>query len=111
MDVIYRHQPASVADVHAALEDAPSYSAVRALINTLVDKGHLVHEREGRRYLYRATLPAEEARASALRRLIDTFFAGSARDAAVALVAETDLQEAELDALQVAIEQARREGR
>ncbi len=72
MDVVYRLREASVGDVHERLPDAPSYSAVRALMNTLTEKGHLAWRLEGRRYLYAATVPAEEARVSALRRMVAT---------------------------------------
>ena len=111
MDVVYRLGRASVSDIHAVLPDAPSYSAVRALLGTLVDKGHLTHDREGQRYVYEPTVPAEEASVSALQRVVATFFGGSAADAAVALVADAALAPAELAALEPAIAQARTAGR
>ena len=111
MDLVYRLGRASVSEVHQALSDAPSYSAVRALMGTLVDKGHLAHERDGRRYLYTPTVPAEEARVSALHRVITTFFGGSPVQAALALVSDAELDPDELAALEAAIAQARSEGR
>lgn len=111
MDIVYRLGSASVGDIHAELPDPPSYSAVRALVATLEGKGRLRHEEVGRRYVYHPTVPAESARESALERVVSTFFAGSAGRAALALVAESDLDEAELDALEAAIRKARQEGR
>lgn len=111
MDLVYRLERVSVSDVHESLPDAPSYSAVRALMGTLVDKGHLTHERDGRRYVYRPTVPVNEARASAMKRVITTFFGGSGVDAALALVAGGELDADELSALEQAIEQARKDGR
>lgn len=111
MDLVYRLGRAAVADVHEGLPDAPSYSAVRALMGTLVDKGHLAHERDGRRYLYSPTVPAERASASALKRVVRTFFEGSAVQAALALVTDGELDADELEALEQAIAQAREEGR
>ncbi|MEZ4316252.1 MAG: BlaI/MecI/CopY family transcriptional regulator [Myxococcota bacterium] len=111
MDLVYRLERVSVADVHEALPDAPTYSAVRALMGTLVDKGQLTTQRDGRRYLYVPTVPADEARSSALQRVVTTFFSGSPLEAALALVSEASLDAAELATLEDAIAKAREEGR
>ena len=111
MDLVYRLGRASVNDVRDGMADPPSYSGVRALMGTLVDKGHLVTERDGRRYLYRPTVPADQARASALRRVVTSFFGGSAAEAALALVSDGALEADELEALEAAIAEARGEGR
>jgi predicted transcriptional regulator len=111
MDLVYRLGQASVADVHEALPDAPSYSAVRALMGTLVDKGHLVQARDGKRYVYSPTVPAEAASASALGRVVRTFFGGSPAQAALALVSGAELDDDELAALERAIAAAREGGR
>jgi len=112
MDLVYRlGRGAAVAEVRDALPDPPSYSAVRALMGTLVDKGHLAYEREGRRYLYTPTVPATRARSSALQRVVTNFFGGSRIQAALALVSDTELEDGELEALEAAIAQARAEGR
>ncbi len=111
MDLVYRLERVSVSDVHEALPDAPSYSAVRALMGTLVDKGHLTHERDGRRYIYAPTVPVDEASQSALKRVVRTFFGGSTAEAALALVSDGELDADELEALQQAIAKARTDGR
>lgn len=111
MDIVYRLERVAVSDVLDALPDPPSYSAVRATMNTLVEKGQLAPERDGRRYLYRPTVPASQARATALERLVRSFFGGSPARAAVALVSGADLDEEELAALEAAIAQAREDGR
>lgn len=111
MDIVYRRGRASVTDVHLELPDPPSYSAVRALLGTLQQKGHLAHEREGKKYVYRPIVAADAARLSALRRVVATFFDGSPVRAALALVSEADLGPDELEALEAAIQQAREEGR
>ena len=111
MDPVYRLERASVGDVHEAMVDAPSYSAVRALMGTLVEKGHLDQQRDGRRYLYSPSVPVEKASASALERVVRTFFGGSAADAALALVSEGGLDKGELEALEAAIARAREAGR
>jgi BlaI family penicillinase repressor len=111
MDIVYRRGRASVAEVHGELPDAPSYSAVRALIATLHQKGHLAHEREGKKYVYRPIVAADAARRSALMRVVATFFDGSPVQAALALMSEAHLDPDELEALEAAIQQARDEGR
>ena len=111
MDLVYRLGAASVTDVMDGLPDPPSYSAVRALMGTLTEKGHLLYARDGRRYVYRPAVDAGEASTSALRRVVTTFFAGSPLQAALALVSDAQLSAAELEALEAAIAKAREDGR
>jgi predicted transcriptional regulator len=111
MDVLYRLGEAAVADVRAQMVDPPSYSAVRALFATLEAKGHLTHRADGLRYVYAPTVPPERAARSALDRVVNAFFAGSATHAAVALLAETKLDDDAVAALEALIQQARERGR
>ncbi len=110
MDIIYRLGRASGADVREAMDDAPSYSAVRALLAILVVKGHVKHRREGARYVYEATEPKRRAQRNALRHLVDTFFAGSREDALAALLSlpRGSRDQAELDRLAEQIQRARK---
>ncbi|MEZ4415897.1 MAG: BlaI/MecI/CopY family transcriptional regulator [Gemmatimonadota bacterium] len=113
MDIVYRHREVAVSDVLDELPDPPSYSAVRALMRVLEDKGHLQHRQDGPRYLYRATVPRTQARERALKRVLDTFFEGSTEKAVAALLDRTagSLEAEELERLSALIERARREGR
>ncbi|MCZ6725908.1 MAG: BlaI/MecI/CopY family transcriptional regulator [Acidobacteria bacterium] len=113
MDVIYALGEASAAVVREQLTDAPSYSAVRALLRILEDKGHLRHHRDGNRYVFSPTVPPERARETALRHVLRTFFGGSPADAMAALLEfeDLDLDSADYERLAAKIEQARREGR
>lgn len=113
MDVIYRSGRATAAEVMASLADPPGYSAVRALLRVLEEKGHLRHEEDGPRYVFLPTIPRERARQSALRRLVHTFFDGSTEQAVAALLdlSSTRLSDAELDRLRDLIADARKEGR
>ena len=86
MDVLYERREASAGEVHAALPDAPSYSAVRALLRKLLDKGHATYREDGARYVYRPVLGRAKARRSALDRVVNTFFGGSAVDAVTGLL-------------------------
>jgi predicted transcriptional regulator len=88
LDVLYARRRATAADIHAALPDPPTYSSVRALLRVLEDKGHVRHEADGPRYVFRPIVPASRARRSALRHLLQTFFNGSPGDAVVALLDE-----------------------
>ena len=113
MDVLFREGRATVAEVLAGLPDPPSYSAVRALLRVLDDKGHVRHEENGRAYVYRPTVTRETARRSALKHLLNTFFDGSAEQAVAALLdlSEPQLSPAELGRLVGQIERAKNEGR
>jgi len=94
MEIVYRKGNATAADVHDEMPDRPSYSAVRALLRVLEEKGQLRHRQEGPRYVFSPTVPRDRARKSALQRLVGTFFAGSVTDAVAALL---DLESARLD--------------
>jgi predicted transcriptional regulator len=78
MDVRYARGSATAAEIRDALPDAPSYSAVRALLRILEENGHARHEHQGPRYVYFPQVSRERARRSALKRLVSTFFGGSA---------------------------------
>jgi BlaI family transcriptional regulator, penicillinase repressor len=111
MDVIYARGQATAAEVTAALPDPPSYSAVRALLRILEQKGHLRHQQDGPRYVFLPTVSRDRARRSALRNLVKTFFDGSTAQAAAALIDQGQLSAAEFDRLAEAIDKARRENR
>lgn len=109
MDVIYRLGRASAAEIHQALPDRPSYSAVRAKLRVLEEKGQVRHVEESLRYVYLPTTPREFARGAALSHLVRTFFAGSVEDAVTALLdsAAGELTPEELDRLWKRLEQAK----
>ena len=86
MDVIFARGEATAADVHAALPEPPSYSAVRAMLRILEDKGAIKHREDGPRYIYLPTESREKASRSALKRVVQTFFDGSLANAVAALV-------------------------
>jgi predicted transcriptional regulator len=113
MDIMYQRGSPSAAEVQRDLPDPPSYSAVRAMLRLLEEKGHLRHRQEGPRYVYDPTVPRDRARRSATRRLLDTFFEGSTAQAVATLLDEStsDLSDEELAKLADLIDKARREGR
>ena len=113
MDVIYREGQATATEVLAAMPDPPSYSAVRAMLRVLENKGHLRHVPDGTRYVYRPTLTRDRAGKPALENVLETFFDGSTEKAVAALLdlSRSELSPEELDRLSELIEQARTEGR
>ncbi|MEM6645196.1 MAG: BlaI/MecI/CopY family transcriptional regulator [Bacteroidota bacterium] len=112
MDVLYKEGRATAAAVLDAIPDPPSYSAVRALLRILVEKGHVYHEQEGPRYVYLPTVSRERAKKSAMRRVLDTFFEGSTTQAVAALLdMDEDVSSDELSRLEKMINEAKREGR
>jgi predicted transcriptional regulator len=86
MEIVFRKGSATAAEVHGEMVAAPSYSAVRALLRVLEEKGHLRHRQDGPRYVYSPTVPRDRARKSALQRMLGTFFGGSVTDAVAALL-------------------------
>jgi BlaI family transcriptional regulator, penicillinase repressor len=113
MDVIYELKEATATQVLERLPSPPSYSAVRALLRVLEQKGHLTHRQDGPRYVFAPTLPRERARRSALRHLLKTFFDNSAEDAVAALldISEDNLSPEDLRRLADLIKKAQEEGR
>ena len=112
MDVIYRHGKVTAAEVLAELPDPPSYSAVRAMLRLLEEKGHVRHEQDGPRYVYTPTVNRDKARRSALRHLVRTFFDGSTEDAVAALLQnDAGMRDEELERLSQLIDAAKKEGR
>ena len=111
MDSVYRRGSATAAEVLEDLPEPPSYSAVRAMLRKLQDKGYLVSAQDGPRYLYSAVIPRDEARESALQRLVRTFFDGSRTQAVAALLDpdEGPLSAAEVEELEALIRKNRGE--
>ncbi len=113
MDAIYARGKATAAEVLQDLPDPPSYSAVRAMLVKLEAKGHVRHIQDGPRYLYLPTVPREQARATAMERLVRTFFEGSVSKTVAALLdrGATELTDEELERLSEMIDRARQGGR
>ncbi len=113
MDIIYQFGQATAAEVLENLPDPPSYSAVRAMLKILEDKGHLRHKQQGPRYVFLPKVSREKAKRSAVKHLLQTFFDGSAESAVATLldVSRSDLSNADLDRLNSLISQAKKEGR
>lgn len=103
----------TAAEVRARMSDPPGYSAVRALLRILEEKGHVRHEERGPRYVFWPVVSRAVARRSALNALVETFFGGSAEEAVAALldVSRETLSPTELDRLAGLIDNARQEGR
>ena len=112
LDILYQRGRATAAEVQTALPEPPSYSAVRALLRILEEKGHVRHEQDGPRYVYLPTVARGNARRSAMRHMLQTFFDGSAEQAISALLDDSSakLSPAELDRLARMIDSARKSG-
>jgi BlaI family penicillinase repressor len=113
MDILYRRGRATAAEVLDGLPDPPSYSAVRAMLRILEQKGHIRHEEDGRAYVFMPITRRTDARQSALSHLLKTFFDNSAEQAVAALLAikAEKMSEEELDRMSTLIDNAKREGR
>jgi len=113
MDIIYRLGRASAQDVLDNLAAPPSYSAVRALLRLLEERGHVKHVEDGARYVYLPAVSRAEARRKALSHVVATFFGGSIEQAMLTLVesSRSGLSQEELERLAQIVEQARKEGK
>ena len=113
MNIIFAKGRATASEVMEEMPEPPSYSAVRATLRVLEQKGHLKHQHDGTRYVYIPTVNREKARVSALDQLLATFFDGSAANVVATLIERQKgkLSDDELDHLATLIEQARKEGR
>lgn len=112
MDILYERGAATAAEVLEGLPDPPSYSAVRAALRILEEKGHVTHQRRGQRYVFSPVVSRRQAQKRATQRLLRTFFDGSRAQAVAALLGDArDLDQDDLDRIAALIEQAREEGR
>ena len=113
MDIVYRLGSVTAADVRSNLADAPGYSAVRALLRILEEKGHLCHREDGPRYVYSPVVSRPAAQKSALKQIVRTFFDGSASQAVAALIdmSARELSDSDLKRLENMVSEARRGGK
>ena len=113
MDALYKLEAATVGEVMDLMADPPSYSAVRATMRVLEEKGHVTHRQDGPRYLYVPTVPRDKAQSTALQHLVGTFFGGSVEQAVMALLSmpETRMKDADLSKLAEKVREAEKEGR
>ena len=111
MDILYRRGKASASEVREFMENAPGYSAVRAMLRVLEEKGHVRHQAEGLKYVYVPTVAREKAKRSAVKHVLDTFFNGSPEQIVAALldVSSTRFTSEELDRMGQMIEKAKKE--
>ena len=113
LEILYQRGRASAGEVRAAMANPPSYSAVRAMLRVLEDKGHVKHQAEGLKYVYLPVVARDKAKRSAMKHLLETFFHDEPEQAVAALldVASRRLTPEELDRMAEMIDKARREGK
>jgi predicted transcriptional regulator len=113
LDILYRSERLTAAEIRDAMADAPSYSAVRALLRTLEEKGHVRHQEKNLRYVYYPAVYRAKAIRSAASHLVRTFFQGSVTEAVGALIESADgkLSQEDFEHLEAMIADARKEGR
>ena len=113
MDILYQRGKSSASEVLEAMPDPPGYSAVRAMLRVLEEKGHVRHQAEGLKYVYVPTVARDKAKRSAVKHLLDTFFKDAPEQVVAALldVSSTRLTRAELDRMAEMIERTKKEGK
>jgi len=113
MDILYSRGKSSASEVREAMPNAPGYSAVRAMLRVLEEKGHVKHEVDGVKYVFAPTVPRDKAKRSAVKHLLDTFFNDSPEQVVAALldISSTRMTQEELDRMAKMIEKAKKEGK
>lgn len=113
MEILYQRGKGSASEIREAMPDAPSYSAVRALLRVLEEKGHLDHENEGLKYIYLPVVKRDKAKRSAVKHLVDTFFRDAPEQVVAALldVSSKRLTHQDLDRMAEMIEKAKKENK
>ena len=113
MDIVFTRGQASGAEIGRGLPDPPTRGALRIMLRILEDKGHLTHTKRGREFIYAPTASKQQVGPPALRRVVDTFFDGSIRNAVAAHLArrDTEVSDEELKHLAKLIREAREKGR
>ena len=113
MEILYQRGKASASEVRESMGDAPGYSAVRAMLRVLEEKGHIKHQAEGLKYVYLPIVTRDKAKRTAVKHLLDTFFGDSPEQVVAALldVSSKRLTREELDRMADMIEKAKREGK
>ena len=113
MDILYKMGKSSAAEVRESMPDAPGYSAVRAMLRVLEEKGHVRHQAEGLKYVYVPTVARDKAKRSAVKQLLETFFHDSPEQVVAALldVSSTRVTREALDRMAEMIEKAKKEGK
>lgn len=110
IDILYARGPSTAGEIQAHLPDAPSYSATRALLRILEEKGHVRHEEQGPRYVFSPTVPRDKAKRQAIQHVLRTFFDGSPQQAVATLldVSSRKMSEEDFDRLAKMIDDARK---
>jgi BlaI family transcriptional regulator, penicillinase repressor len=111
MDILYRRGASPGSDIQGAMTNPPSYSAVRAMLRVLEEKGHIRHREEGLRYVYAPVVPRDKAKQSAVKHLLETFFKDAPEQVVAALLDTGRLSPEELDRMAEMIANAKKEGK
>ena len=109
MDALYQRGKSSASEVRDALLNAPGYSAVRATLRILEEKGYIRHRAEGLKYVYLPTVQRDKAKLEAVKHVVDTFFKNAPEEMVAVLldVLSPHLTGAKLDRLLEIIERAK----
>lgn len=109
--VLWDRGEAGVADVHQALYDQRklAVTTVATLLNRLEKRGLVRHRREGRQFVYAATVPEGELRKTMVEELTDRVFQGSAADLVHHLLNEDELSPGDLERVRAMIDAKVRE--
>lgn len=109
LDAVYRLGEAGVSEIERSIALDSSYDSVRVTLGKLEKRGLVAHRREGNRYVYRPTVPSDDARRSALGHVLKTFFSGDPSEAIVTLLdmSASRLSPDDLEAISAIVDEER----
>lgn len=105
MSILWRNGSGTVSEVREALDEDLAYTSVLSALQILEEKGHVRHEPEGRAYRYHPTVAPEEAGDSALSRIREAIYQGSAEWMFAQLVSDRGLDRSELERMRRVLEE------
>lgn len=111
MSVLWRRGSGSVAEVRETLGESVAYTTVLKILQILEEKGAVRHEAEGRAYRYFPLVQPQEAGGSALARILDKIFGGSAELLLSQLVTDGNISPRELARMRKLLEEMEEEDR
>jgi BlaI family penicillinase repressor len=104
MSILWSAGSGTVTEVRERFPDVVAYTTVLWVLQTLEEKGFVRHEKEGRAYRYYPTIEQEAAGGSALSRIVEKVFHGSATMLLAQLVSERKVPAKELEEMRALLE-------
>lgn len=110
MQILWDRREASVSEVHAAIhsERPLAYTTIATMLKKMEERDLVAHREQGRAFLYRTIVAAEEVNKSAGRHFVDRLFEGSLANAVCHLLETNQASREEIDRIEKLVKDAKR---